>query len=153
MKTWFPLQMGKLSKCCHKNEMLDETRMKPIQHANCVEWTWKCCMKCRTNDSVAAWEYTFLWGTTYLHIWIHIYILNFCTPLSCNSSLKSHRSSHHRCKNLYLYKLYLQKVPKWSQIFIFLFIAYRFASHFCCFCTVSFCKKSDSLCNVWSAEW
>ena len=42
----------KLSKCCHKNEMLDETRIKPIQHANCVEWGWKYCVKCKTNDSV-----------------------------------------------------------------------------------------------------
>ena len=101
----------KLSKCCHKNEMLDETRIKPIQHANCIEWTWKCCMKCKTNDSVAAWEYTFLWGTTYLHIWIHIYILNFCTPLSCNSSLKSHKSSHHRC---FTKKVFL-KILQYSQ--------------------------------------
>ena len=132
---------------CWMKQGLNQSNMQIVlSEAENIAWNAKQMTQCCCTG-------IYLWGTTYLHIWIHIYILNFCTPLSCNSSLKSHRSSHHRCKNLYLYKLYLQKVPKWSQIFIFLFIAYRFASHFCCFCTVSFCKKSDSLCNVWSAKW
>ena len=43
----------------------------------------------------------------------HIYkcILNFCTLLSCNFLLKSHRSSHHRCSTK---KLFL-KIFQYSQ--------------------------------------
>ena len=40
----------------------------------------------------------------------HIYkcMLNFCTLLSCNSLLKSHRSSHHRCSTKKLFLKFFQ---------------------------------------------
>ena len=87
--------------------MLDETQSKQFQHENCVEWAWKCCMKCKTNNPVLLhWNINF--SDTQ-----HIYkcILIFCTPLSCNSSLKSHRSSHHRCST----KKLLLKISQYSQ--------------------------------------
>ena len=61
--------------------MLDETKTKPIPHENCVEWAWKCCMKCETNGPVLLHRKIF-------EPHIYICILNFCTPLPCNSSLK-----------------------------------------------------------------
>ena len=87
--------------------MLDETSSKPIQHENCVKWCWKCCMKCQTNDPVLLHENIHFSETPYIYIWI----LNFCTPLSCNSSLKSHRSSHHRCST----KKLLLKIFQYPQ--------------------------------------
>ena len=90
-----------------KNEMLDETRSKPIQHENCVKWCWKCCMKCQTNDTVLLHENIHFSETPY----IYICILNFCTPLSCNSSIKSHRSSHYMCST----KKLLLKIFQYPQ--------------------------------------
>ena len=65
--------------------MLEETRSKPIQHENCVEWSWKCCIKCETNSPVLL--HRNIHFTEAPHI--YICILNFRTPLLCNSSLKS----------------------------------------------------------------
>ena len=57
-------------------------------------------MKWETNDPVL------LHGNIHFSETPHIYIciLNFRTPLSCNSSFKSHRSSHRKCstKNLFV---------------------------------------------------
>ena len=64
--------------------MLDETRSKPIQHENCVEWTWKCCMKCETNPPVLLHRNIHFTKTPH----IYICIPNFRIPMPCNSSLK-----------------------------------------------------------------
>ena len=65
--------------------MLEETRSKPIQHENCVEWSWKCCIKCETNGPVLLHRNIHFTETPH----IYICILNFRTPLFCNSWLKS----------------------------------------------------------------
>ena len=66
--------------------MLEETRSKPIEHENCVEWAWKCCIKCETNGPVLLHRNIHFTETPH----IYICILNFRTPLPpCNSSLKS----------------------------------------------------------------
>ena len=78
-----------------------------------VEWAWKCCMKCETNDLVL------LHGNIHFTETPRIYmcILNFCTPLSCNSSLKSHRGSQHRCS---VKKLVLKILPySWENTCVF----------------------------------
>ena len=64
--------------------MLDETRSKPIQHENCVEWAWKYCIKWETNGPVLLHRNIHFTETPH----IYICILNFHTPLPCNSSLK-----------------------------------------------------------------
>ena len=53
------------------------------------------------QPNVAAWEHTFLQDTTHLHMYNEF---PYYSMVSCNSSLKSHRSCHHRCstKNLFL---------------------------------------------------
>ena len=78
------------SKWRHKNKMLDETRSNPIQHENCVEWGWKCCMKCKANSPVLLHRNIQFTETP------HIYIctLNFHTPLPCNSSIKGRFPLH-----------------------------------------------------------
>ena len=43
------------------------------------------------------WNYAMIFKLINWLTSIYIYLLNICTPLSCNSSLKSHRSSHQRC--------------------------------------------------------
>ena len=60
-----------------EKEMLDETRSKPIQHENCVERAWKCCMKCETNGPVLLHRNIHFTETPH----IYICILNFRTPL------------------------------------------------------------------------
>ena len=64
-------------------------------------------MKCETNDPVL------LHGNIHFSETPHIFIciLNFRTPLSCNSSLKSHRSGHHRCST----KMLFLKILQYSQ--------------------------------------
>ena len=64
-------------------------------------------MKCQTNDTVLLHENIHFSETPY----IYICILNFCTPLSCNSSIKSHRSSHYRCST----KKLLLKIFQYPQ--------------------------------------
>ena len=63
--------------------MLDETRCKLIQHENCVQWAWKCYMKCKTNGPVLLHRNIHFTKTPH----IYICLLNFRTPLPCNSSL------------------------------------------------------------------
>ena len=64
--------------------MLDETRSKPTQHENCVEWAWKCCVKCEINVPVLLhWNIHF---SETPHICIRI--PDFRATLPCNSSLK-----------------------------------------------------------------
>ena len=61
-------------------------------------------MKCETNDPVL------LDGNLHFSETPHIYIciLNFRTPLSCNCSFKSHRSSHRKCSTKKLFLEILQ---------------------------------------------
>ena len=65
--------------------MLGEARSKPIQHENCVEWSWKCCIKCETNGPVLLHRNIHFTETPHIYICIQ----NFRTPLPCNCSLKS----------------------------------------------------------------
>ena len=64
--------------------MFDETRSKPVQHENCVEWAWKSCMKCKVNGPVLLHRNIHFTKTPH----IYICILSFRNPLPCNSFLK-----------------------------------------------------------------
>ena len=77
-------------------------------HELCIWKTtlWKKWLRC-CKMGATRWDHTLLWDIAWNGIvifwlinwltFIYIYLQNFCTPLSCNSSLKSHRSNHKRC--------------------------------------------------------